>query len=175
MFAGSAMTATTGDGYIAAFTFVVGVGSGLGLATAASAAVAELSAERSGVGAALVQAIVKLGPAFGATILGSVLNSTYQSHVSVTGLPATAAATVQQSVFGGLAVAAQLGSPALADSVRTAFVAGMDDAARVAAVDRRRGDGRSRWSCCRGGPRPWPSDSAVSAGAAATGGATMAP
>ena len=134
MFAGSAMTASTGDGYIAAFTFVVGVGSGLGLATAASAAIVELSAERSGVGAALVQAIVKLGPAFGATILGSVLNSTYQGHVSVAGLPAAAAAQVQQSVFMGLAVAHQLGSPALADSVRTAFVAGMDDASRVAAI-----------------------------------------
>ena len=134
MFAGSAMTASTGDGYIAAFTFVVGVGSGLGLATAASAAIAELSAERSGVGAALVQAIVKLGPAFGATILGSVLNATYQSHVSVAGLPAAAAAQVQQSVFAGLAVAQQVGSPALAASVRTAFVAGMDDASRVAAI-----------------------------------------
>jgi predicted MFS family arabinose efflux permease len=134
MFAGSAMTVSTGDGYIAAFTFVVGVGSGLGLATAASAAIAELSAERSGVGAALVQAIVKLGPAFGATILGSVLNSTYQGHVSVAGLPAAAAAQVQQSVFMGLAVAHQLGSPALAASVRTAFVAGMDDASRVAAT-----------------------------------------
>ncbi len=168
------MTATTGDGYIAAFTFVVGVGSGLGLATAASAAVAELSAERSGVGAALVQAIVKLGPAFGATILGSVLNSTYQGHVSASGLPATAAATVQKSVFGGLAVAAQLGSPALADSVRAAFVAGMDDASRVAAV--------IAVAAMVGAlvllPRRSPavaSDSAVSAGAAATGGATMAP
>ncbi len=134
MFAGSAMTVSTGDGYIAAFTFVVGIGSGLGLATAASAAIAELAAERSGVGAALVQAIVKLGPAFGATILGSVLNSTYQGHVSVAGLPAAAATQVRQSVFMGLAVAHQLGSAALAASVRTAFVAGMDDASRVAAI-----------------------------------------
>jgi hypothetical protein len=94
----------------------------------------ELSEERSGVGGALIQAIVKLGPAFGATILGSVLNSTYQSHVSVAGLPAAAASAVQQSVFGGLAVAGQMGSSALADSVRSAFVAGMDDASRVAAI-----------------------------------------
>jgi predicted MFS family arabinose efflux permease len=134
MAVGSALTTTSGDGFIAAFTFVVGVGAGLGLATAVSAAVVELSEERSGVGAALIQAIVKLGPAFGATILGSVLNSTYQSHVSVAGLPASAAGAVQQSVFGGLAVARQLGSPALVESVRTAFVAGMDDATRVAAV-----------------------------------------
>ena len=134
MVAGSAMTTSTGDGYIAAYTFVVGAGAGLGLATAASAAIVELSVERSGVGSALLQAIIKLGPAFGATILGSVLNSTYQSQVSVTGLPSAAAAAVQQSVFGGLAVAQQLGSTGLAESVRTAFVAGMDDASRVAAV-----------------------------------------
>ena len=134
MLAGGAMTAGTGDAYIAAWTFVVGAGAGLGLATAASVAVVELSAERSGVGAALLQTVIKLGPAFGATILGSVLNSTYQGQVSVAGLPADAAAAVQRSVFGGLAVAGQLGSPALLDSVRTAFVAGMDDAARAAAV-----------------------------------------
>jgi len=134
MVAGSAMTTSTGDGYIAAYTFVVGAGAGLGLATAASAAMVQLSAERSGVGSALLQAIIKLGPAFGATILGSVLNSTYQSHVSVAGLPSAAAAAVQQSVFGGLAVAQQLGSTSLAASVRAAFVAGMDDASRVAAV-----------------------------------------
>jgi DHA2 family multidrug resistance protein-like MFS transporter len=134
MLIGSAMTVSSGDGYIAAFTFVVGAGAGLGLATAASAAMVEISAERIGVGGALIQAIIKLGPAFGATILGSVLNSTYQSHVSVAGLPAQGAAAVQQSVFGGLAVAHEVGSPALLESVRMAFVAGMDDASRVAAV-----------------------------------------
>ena len=134
MLAGGAMTAGTGDAYIAAWTFVVGAGAGLGLATAASVAVVELSAERSGVGAALLQTVIKLGPAFGATILGSVLNSTYRGQVSVAGLPADAATAVRRSVFDGLVVAGQLGSPALLDSVRTAFVAGMDDAARVAAV-----------------------------------------
>jgi len=134
MLLASGMTVSTGDGYIAGFSFIVGAGAGLGLATAASAAIMELSEERSGVGGALIQAIVKLGPAFGATILGSVLNSTYQSHVAVAGLPAAASAAVQQSVFGGLAVAGQMGSSALADSVRSAFVAGMDDASRVAAI-----------------------------------------
>jgi MFS family permease len=134
MLAGSAMSVSSGDTFIAAFTFVVGAGAGLGLATAVTAAMVEISAERSGVGGALVQAVVKLGPAFGASILGSVLNDTYQSHLSVAGLPASAASTAQGSVFGALAVAKQLGSPALADSARAAFVAGMDDATRVAAV-----------------------------------------
>ena len=134
MLAGSQMTATSGDGFIALWTFFVGFGSGIGLATAASLAMVELSAERSGVGAALLQAVVKLGPAFGATILGSVLNATYQARVPVAGLPAGAADAVKQSVFGGLAVAQQLGSADMLAGVRTAFVAGMDDATRAAAI-----------------------------------------
>jgi DHA2 family multidrug resistance protein-like MFS transporter len=134
LFAGSAMSVSSGDGFISAWTFVVGMGAGLGLATAASSAMMELEADRSGVGAALLQAIIKLGPAFGATILGSVLNSTYQNGVSVAGLTGEVAAEVRQSVFGGIAMARQLGSPALLDSVRTTFVTAMDDAARVAAV-----------------------------------------
>jgi len=101
----------------------------MGLATAASIAIVELSVERSGVGAALLQAVIKLGPAFGATILGSVLNSTYQGRLHLGGLPADAAGAVEKSVFGGIAVA-----PQLLDSVRTAFVAGMDDASKVAGV-----------------------------------------
>jgi DHA2 family multidrug resistance protein-like MFS transporter len=134
MLAGAQMTTTSGDGFIALWTFLVGFGSGIGLATAASLAMVELSAERSGVGAALLQAVVKLGPAFGATILGSVLNATYQGRVSVAGLPAETAEMVKQSVFGGLAAAQQIGSSALAESVRASFVAGMDDATRAAAI-----------------------------------------
>ena len=130
---GANMSATSGDAYLAVWTFVVGAGGGICFATAASAALVELSAERSGVGSALLQTVVKLGPAFGASILGSVLNGTYQGQLHLTGLPAEAAATVQSSVFGGLAVAQQLGSPALLAAVRAAFVAGMDDAIRVAA------------------------------------------
>ncbi len=130
---GATMTAASGDGFIAGWTFVVGLGGGLGFATAASAALVELSADRSGVGAALLQAVVKLGPAFGASFLGSVLNSTYQAQVAVSGLPASAAAAVKASVFGGLAVAQQTGSAELLASVKTAFVAGMDDAVRITA------------------------------------------
>ncbi len=132
--AGTTMTATSGDGFIAAWTFVTGAGAGLGFATAASTALVELSAERSGVGSALLQTVIKLGPAFGASILGSILNSTYQGQLHLAGLTSQAASAVQASVFGGLAVARQLGSTALLASVRSAFVAGMDDAIRLAAI-----------------------------------------
>jgi len=131
---GSTMTATSGDGFLALWTFVTGAGAGMGFATAASAALVELTAERSGVGSALLQAIVKLGPAFGASILGSVLNSTYQGQLSVAGLPAQAADAAKASVFGALAVAQQVGSTALASSARNAFVAGIDDALRLGAA-----------------------------------------
>jgi EmrB/QacA subfamily drug resistance transporter len=130
---GATMTTGSSDGFIAGWTFVVGLGGGLGFATAASTALVELSADRSGVGAALLQAVVKLGPAFGASFLGSVLNSTYQAQVAVSGLPASAAAAVKASVFGGLAVAQQTGSAALLASVKAAFVAGIDDAVRITA------------------------------------------
>ena len=81
-----------------------------------------------------MQTVTKLGPAFGAAILGSVLNSTYQAQLHLAGLPAPAADAVRRSVFAGLAVAHQLGSPALLDSVRAAFVAGMDSGLRVSAA-----------------------------------------
>jgi EmrB/QacA subfamily drug resistance transporter len=134
MAAGGTMTGTTGDGFIAAWTFTVGLGAGLCLATAASGALAELPADRSGVGSGLMQAVQKLGPAFGATILGSVLNSTYHARLHLAGLPAPAAEAVKKSVFGGIAVAHQAGSPALLESVRGAFVAGMDAGLRVSAA-----------------------------------------
>jgi Na+/melibiose symporter-like transporter len=134
MWTGATMTVHTGDAFIAAWTFTIGLGAGICLATAASAALVELSAERSGVGSAVMQTVQKLGPAFGATILGSVLNSTYQAQLNLSGLPAPLAEAVKKSVFGGTAVAHQIGSPALLDSVRNAFVSGMDNGLWVSAA-----------------------------------------
>ena len=130
---GSTMSTMSGDSFLAAWSFITGAGAGLGFGTAMSAAIVELDAERSGGASALLQTVVKLGPAFGASILGSVLNSTYGAQVAVSGLPASVATTVRASVFGGLGVAQQLGSAALAASARTSFVAGLDDALRLTA------------------------------------------
>ena len=131
---GSTLTLQSGDGFTAAWMFLAGLGAGFGLATAASAAMVELDAERSGVGSALVQAVIKLGPAFGAAVLGSVMNAAYRNGVPVTGLPTEAAAAVQSSVFAGLAVAEKLGSDVLAQAVKVAFVGALGDALRIAAV-----------------------------------------
>jgi MFS transporter, DHA2 family, multidrug resistance protein len=130
---GATTAVTSGQGFALEWTAVVGVGLGLTFATTASAAIAKLPQERSGVGAAVFQALQKVGGPFGAAVLGSVLASAYQAELHLVGLPPAVAKAVEDSVFGGLAVAGQLRSAALAESVRAAFVHGMDVALLVSA------------------------------------------
>jgi DHA2 family multidrug resistance protein-like MFS transporter len=134
LIAGAQTTVTSGDGFLLVWSAFCGAGVGLALATAADGALAALPPERTGVGSALMQAIQKVAVPLGAAVLGSVLNSIYQTHLDLTGLPPVAAAAVQKSVFSGIAVAHQLGSAPLLDSVRSAFVASMDLAMWVCAA-----------------------------------------
>ncbi|HEX2820447.1 MAG TPA: MFS transporter [Streptosporangiaceae bacterium] len=129
-----AMTGVSSGGlYVAAWMAVAGLGTGIAIATAMSAALVELSADKSGVGSAVLQAVNKTGGPFGIAVLGSVLSAGYLARLHLSGLPAAAAATVRQSVFGGVAVASKLHSAALLASVRTAFVHGMDLSLAVSA------------------------------------------
>ena len=111
--------------FVAAWMAGVGLGMGMALSTAASGALAVLPEGRSGVGAAVMQALQKLGGPFGSAVLGSVLASVYRAHV---------AGAAQASVFAGLAVAARTHSPEMLASVRAAFVDGMDVALLVSAA-----------------------------------------
>jgi hypothetical protein len=113
---------------------LVGLGLGITFATAASAALTELSAERSGVGSAVMQALQKTGGPFGTAILGSVLSAVYVAHLHLAGLPAAAASVAREGLFGGIAVAEGLHSPALLSTVRSAFADGMDVSLVVAAA-----------------------------------------
>jgi MFS transporter, DHA2 family, multidrug resistance protein len=128
--ASMAVGATTGvgsgGGFVAAWMAAAGVGFGLMFATAASAALSELSAERSGIGSAMMQALKNVGAPLGAAILGSALSSAYLASLRLGGVPPAAAAAARGSVFGGIGAARELRSPALLDSVRAAFVHGMD-------------------------------------------------
>jgi hypothetical protein len=110
---------------------VAGLGTGIAMATAMSAALVELSEEKSGVGSGVMQAVNKTGGPLGIAILGSVLSAGYLARLDLVGLPAAAAATVRQSIFGGVAVAHKLHSPGLLTSVERAFVHGMDMALLV--------------------------------------------
>ena len=126
MLLGSTTSLASGNGFLIMWQVIVGLGLGLTFATSASAALAEIAEERSGVASAVMQALQKMGGPLGAAILGSVLSSVYLSQLHLAGLPGAVAGVVRQSLFGGLAVAAQLHSPALLGMVRGAFVSGMD-------------------------------------------------
>lgn len=131
MLLGATTSVGSSGGFVAVWMVIVGVGMGLALATAGSAALSTLPQERSGVGSAVMQALQKVGAPFGTAILGSVLLSVYQGSLHLVGLPAAVRSLVQESIFGGVAVAHQLGSAALLASVRAAFVQGMDVALLV--------------------------------------------
>jgi len=125
LFLGSSTKVTSGLALTLAWTAVVGLGLGFSLPSSMDAALGALSTEGSGVGSGMIQALRMVGGSLGAAILGSVLNSAYTSHLGLTGLP-PAAQAARQSVEAGVAAARQLQSSQLLDSVRTAFVHGMD-------------------------------------------------
>ncbi len=130
---GATTAVDSGEWFVAAWMAVVGLGMGFAFATSASAAIKVVPADRSGVASALVQAMQKVGAPLGSAILGSVLVSGYQADLSLGALPPAVAAAVKQSLFAGVTVAQRLHSPALLDSVRQAFVHGMDVALVVSA------------------------------------------
>jgi EmrB/QacA subfamily drug resistance transporter len=130
---GSATSLSSGTGAVALWMAITGFGMGLGMATAASAALSELSEELAGVGSAVMQALNKVGGPFGSALLGSVLSSAYLARLDLAGVPAPLAVTARSSIFGGLAVAHQLGSAGLLHGVQSAFVHGMDLSLTVSA------------------------------------------
>jgi MFS transporter, DHA2 family, multidrug resistance protein len=131
---GATTSLDSGTWFQVSWLAIVGFGMGVGFATAASAALKQVPTDKSGVASALLQAMQKVGAPFGSAILGSVLNSVYRSNINLAGLPAGLASTVKLSVFAGVAVAQRVHSLALLESVRHAFVQGMDAALVVSAV-----------------------------------------
>src|SRR4029077_10308421 len=130
---GSRTALDSSTAFVFAWMAIVGFGMGAGFATAAAAALKEGPGAQSGVASALLQAMHKVGAPFGSAILGSVLVTVYQSNLNLSGLPTALAATVKLSVFAGDAVAGKLHSPTLLQSVRYAFVQGMDAALLLSA------------------------------------------
>ena len=113
-------------GYAALWVTVTGLGLGLAMPAAMNAAVGPLTAERSASGGALMSAVRQVGATIGVAVLGTLISNGYTSQLHLSGLPSSAASAVRSSVAGGVAVAQQLGSPALLDMVRSAFIHGMD-------------------------------------------------
>src|SRR6266536_1390522 len=123
---GATTTVSSGTGFAAAWFAVFGLGLGLAMPQTMNAALSALSAETSGSGSALISALRQVGATIGVAVLGTVLSSVYRSHLVVTGLPDAVASAAKSSVVAGVAIAHKAGSVPLLDSVRHAFVTGMD-------------------------------------------------
>ncbi len=130
---GAATTVGSGAAFIATWMALVGAGMGLAMATASSAALVEVPEARSGVAAAMLQALNKTGGPFGAAVLGSLLSSAYRSRLDLTGLAPPTAQAVKASIFAGVDIAQRQGSVRLLDAVRVAFTHGMDIAVTTSA------------------------------------------
>lgn len=130
---GSFTAASSGELFLGLWLVLTGGGLGLTLSSASSAALARLSAERSGVGSALMQAVQELGGPLGAAVLGSVSLAAYQAHLDVGGLTKQQATAVRSGLFEADAVAARARRPALLSEVHSAFVHAMSSALVVSA------------------------------------------
>ena len=126
MVMGALSTAGTGYGMAATWPAVTGLGMGVTLPASMTAAMGALSAERGGVGSAVLMTLRLVVGAFGAAVLGSLLSAAYRGHVDVAGLPPAAAGAAREKVGGGPAVAGRLHDAGLPRSVHAAFVRGMD-------------------------------------------------
>ena len=120
-----------GSSYWLLFTGLVLLGAGMGLAmTPATAAITDaLPVAKQGVGSAVNDLARELGGALGIAVLGSVLHSTYRSHLDPTGLTEPAAEQARSS----LAMASRLG-PMVESQAQQAFVDGMQLALGCAAA-----------------------------------------
>jgi len=123
---GAFTTLSSSTWFTLAWVAVSGLGFGLVMPAAMNVALAPLTAERSGSGSALISAMRQVGSVIGVAILGTLISNAYGSRVDTTGLPAAAADLARQGVAGGVEVAQKLGSASLLESVRSAFVNGMD-------------------------------------------------
>ncbi len=121
----------TGTEYwkLAIALFPLGAGMGLAMTPATTAITDTLPAAEQGVASAMNDLARELGGALGIAVLGSVASSTYRSVLELPGAPAFVVDAARDS----LAVATSMDAP-VPDLARSAFVAGMEDAFRLAAV-----------------------------------------
>ncbi len=111
-----------------AWVALAGLGLGLVMPSAMASPSVRCRPSAAVPGSALITAMRQVGSTIGVAVLGTVISNIYADRVSAAAahLPAQTAAAVQSGVGGGTAIAAELGDSALLDTVRNAFVHGMD-------------------------------------------------
>jgi MFS transporter, DHA2 family, multidrug resistance protein len=121
---GATTSVASGDARSIAWVALSGLGLGLVLPTTIDTALGSVSEESSGVSAGVLQALRMAGGAFGAAILGAIINATYRDQLEHATSPALAR-SARDSAVAGVDVATTTHSPALLGAVRHAFVGGM--------------------------------------------------
>lgn len=87
---------------------------------AMGAALGALSAERSGSGSALIQALRQAGGTIGVAVLGTVLATRYRTELGALDVD-----PVRDGVNAGVAVAEATGDPSMLAHVQASFLSGM--------------------------------------------------
>jgi MFS transporter, DHA2 family, multidrug resistance protein len=118
-----------GFGMVALALALIGTGAGLAMPAATAALMGVIPAEHAGVGSALNDTVQQSGAALGVAVLGTVLSSTFTSH-----MPAALPAAARHSVSAALQLAASTGDTALAATARSAFTQAMSASFLVGAV-----------------------------------------
>ena len=135
----STVAATYGD--VVPGLLLIGLGAGLLLPTATNSVVGSVPQGDSGIGSASNAVALQVGGALGVAVIGSVLSTRYQDHMSAAlagrHVPAAATPAILGSLGGALAVAAHAGGAAgalLAHTARAAFMSGTAMALAVGAA-----------------------------------------
>jgi DHA2 family multidrug resistance protein-like MFS transporter len=122
---GATSSVATGDAQAIAWIGLSGLGLGLVLPTTIDTALGAVSDESSGASSGVLQALRMAGGAFGAAILGAIINATYRDQLEHAVSP-TLARAARASAVTGVDAATSTHSQPLLDAVRHAFVSGMN-------------------------------------------------
>lgn len=138
----TATVATTYGGTVAGMV-LLGLGAALVIPSVTAAVMGTLPTEHTGVGSATNGTFLQVGGALGVAVIGSLLSTRYQDHMTAALapyhhlIPAGAESTILGSVGGALDVAAREGGQlarVLTELGRSAFMSGMDVAMLTGAV-----------------------------------------
>jgi EmrB/QacA subfamily drug resistance transporter len=133
-------TLSVGSGYlpVALSIAILGLGMGTTMAPATDSIMGSLPLGKAGVGSAMNDTTRQVGGALGVAIVGSIMSSSYSSHMvdAVKTLPPQAAAAARDSVGAATAIARQAGpaGAAILRAAHVAFINAMGDAVMVASV-----------------------------------------
>jgi len=134
-------TSVTSYGNVVPGLLLLGLGAGLLLPTATNSVIGSVPQGESGIGSAINTMSLQVGGALGVAVIGSVLATRYQNHMSATlagrHLPTGITHTILGSFGGALDVARSAGGATgalLARAARGAFMSGMEISFLVGAV-----------------------------------------